>query len=188
MSIIEQIKQQLKSRSEDQILKEMGYHDLSKGRDKLHALLQSKNISIWLSGSHFDFHYDSRSFIKRLVRELNLSSSILDNEIEEHTKREDSLKAMKQPYIYIDTDFKRRGEPIFVLACFENIRHINIDKYIYLEYSEDQLENHIRDLISNNYREKNGTLPTWGDIKRYIYYDNHSDKSYYDTDGKKIHN
>jgi len=70
-------------------------------------------------------------------------------------------------YLYIETNFKRKNEPLFVLASLENRRYIDVDG-IQGEYLNDQLK-YIQQLIRSHYAEQT-ELAVWGEISQYVYF------------------
>ena len=48
-------------------------------------------------------------------------------------------RKFQRAYIFINTDFKRRGEPVFVLACSEGARRVAFDKTLLFFKSDDEI-------------------------------------------------
>lgn len=73
-----------------------------------------------------------------------------------------------EPYIFIDTDFKRGSHPIHILAALEPTRHINLDERFIDLSLNDQLEE-VQSLIRKHF-SSNPHLLIWGDVKRYVFF------------------
>ena len=74
----------------------------------------------------------------------------------------------KEFYIFIDTDFKRKNESVFVLAALSNRRYIRGLCELHDKIIEEQIVAVSR-IIRNHYAKSNGRLELWGEIKRYHY-------------------
>lgn len=79
-----------------------------------------------------------------------------------------------QPFIFVDTNFRRKNEPVFALAAMESSRRIRIPKEI-SALSLDQQIPHVTAIIRNHFNDCDGELPLWGAVFCYKYfYDEHS--------------
>jgi len=70
-------------------------------------------------------------------------------------------------YLYIETNFKRKNEPLFVLASLESRRYIPVDD-IQGVLLNDQLK-YIQKLIRSHHAEQT-VLYLWGEISQYVYF------------------
>ncbi len=182
MTIHQQIKERLSTVSVDETLKEMRYYGLETGRETLRKFLDSEDIYQWLKGGNFDMKYGSEAFVKKLTEVLGISRDGIDEEIRRSREHLDKIAAMRDPYIFIDTHFKRKGEPIFVLAMMEGRRHIRIDKEQIIDMSLEEVLEYVKKVLRKHY-EYGDKLPLWGKIYSYVYH--HIDGSQYlfDTQG-----
>ena len=125
---------------------------------------------------------DKKALSKALgyAREKNFSSALADlqraNSLDEFGLNiEDELNAAKiryderakfrGSYIYIDTNFKRRGEPIFALAMAQYLRYISLTPFLdelCFKALDEQLN--IISKIIKDYYQKTKSLPVFGDI------------------------
>ncbi len=177
MNLLCAIKQALEQTNHDELLRTMGYHNLKVGHKTLQKFLDTDNIYLWLKNGSYDMKYGSESFLEALLKALDLTSE-RDDELKQYKRRLDAIRAMRnRPYIFIDTCFKRKGEPIFVLAMLEGRRRIPIDKELLVFKSEKETLEIIGGIVKNHYISSNGKLQLWGEIFTYIYHN---------TDGKKI--
>jgi len=89
---------------------------------------------------------------------------------------ENEQKRFKDSFLFIDTNFKRKSEPIFALAFMEQKRRIgykNIDN-LYFK-SDDEILEIISKFVKDDYFTCNGRLQLWGNIVSY---------NWHHTDGK----
>ncbi|HFS85500.1 MAG TPA: hypothetical protein ENK72_02660 [Epsilonproteobacteria bacterium] len=161
----------------------MGYHNLKAGHNTLQKFLDAKDIYHWLKTGNFDIKYGSEAFLRALVRTLGLPAVIAEDEILEAQKRLEVIEGMKQPYIFIDTHFKRKGEPVFMLAMLEGRRNIVIDKELLVYKSKKEILEEIGKVIRDHYFSSNGNLQVWGDIDLYVYHHIDGSKYVFNSDG-----
>jgi len=110
-------------------------------------------------------------FLAYLFEALNLSE--IDYEVFCDVCRDMKRRyeALEQPYIFVDTNFSRKGEPVFALAMLEGSRRIKINKVQYLERSDSENLSYVANAVKLHYKESKGTLALWGEIRAYLYYD-----------------
>ena len=96
------------------------------------------------------------------------------------------LEKYRNNYIFINTNFKRKGEPIFALAFCESVRRIKLDSSKFIFKTLDEILVIISDIIKEHYIESQGNIGIWGDVVSYIY--NHIDGEAYifDINGNQI--
>jgi len=107
-----------------------------------------------------------------LIRAADLPASLLETveaTFRESMRRKNDLDAMDQPYIFVYTGFRRKNEPIFVLAFMEGRRNIIIPKKDVLSDSGEELAR-VCALVQNHYAVQQGKLPVWGTIQSYVYH------------------
>ena len=102
---------------------------------------------------------------------------------EEQTKRKEMLN-FKDVNIFINTNFKRNGQPILVLAACESMRSLPIIKEDLLFKTEVEIFNIIGELCKNHYKESEGVLKLWGKIESYIYKHKDNKDYVFDTNGE----
>ena len=183
MTLNKQITQKLEQVSPDDLLKNMGYHNLKAGHETLQKFLDTDTIYLWLKTGNFDMRYDSEAFLRTLLKALGLPISLVEEEIQESQKRLDCIARMRKPYIFIDTHFKRSGEPIFVLALMEGCRHISIDKELLVYKSKAETLEEIGKIIRQHYLTHEGRLDLWGEIYTYVYHHSDGNKTIFNPDG-----
>lgn len=136
--------------------------------NRLTLLLTAPDLLWWFNQSGFDFKYSNREFILTLGDILNIPQSEVISGITAVNKEQVRIEKMFPAYIFIDTNFKRQGQPIHILAFLEGRRHIHISKYDVLRNKAAELQR-IQHIVMQHYRENNGLLELWGRIHRYLY-------------------
>ncbi len=163
------IKLKVQNYDPNNIVTLMGYQRPTKALKRLNLLLSAPNLLRWFDQSGgFDFKYSNREFILKLGKVINIPQSELIVSITAVNKEQVRIEKMFHPYIFIDTKFKRQEQPIFVLACLESLRHINISKYDVLRDRDAELHR-IKQIVLQHYQENNGQLELWGRIHQYLY-------------------
>ena len=74
-------------------------------------------------------------------------------------------------YIYIDTDFRRKNEPIFALAFVQHLRYISLTAFLdelCFKALDEQLK--VISNITKSYYQKMQTLPIFGAITGFKLY------------------
>lgn len=75
---------------------------------------------------------------------------------------------LKKSYIYVNTNFKRRSEPIFALAFSEAQRRISLNNFTQLySQSKEEIFDFISSFVKDHYLQNNGNIGIWGDIDTY---------------------
>ncbi len=183
MNLFYTIKQTLPHINQDELLRTMGYNNLSTGHETLEKFIASESIYLWLKTGHFDMKYSSQTFLQKLLAALGLGSQY-EEEIEAAKKRLDAVTKMKfNPYIFVDTNFRRKGQPIFTLALLENKRRIPVDKELLVFKDESEVLIIIGNIIKKHYLESNGKLQLWGEIYTYVYHHYTGKKYIFNPDG-----
>jgi len=74
----------------------------------------------------------------------------------------------KNSYLFIDTNFKRKSEPIIVLAFIGYKRRIHYNKIGNLYFkSDDEILEIISEFVKEDYFTCDGIVPIWGNIVSY---------------------
>ncbi len=148
----------------------MGYANFDKFTKRLEVLFASHSLQEFLDSNGYDLVYDSKSFIRALVRRLNLSSDALQSELKAYERLKEEIEAIEQGYIFVNTHFKRNNEPIFALALLERRRRLPLDgKSLAFEPLAMQLKT-ISQTLQTHYINHQGTIGIWGTIQSYTLY------------------
>jgi len=162
-----------------EICKKLGYHNPKKCLEKLEYLEKNGIENFLKHNFKYDFILSSELFLKKV---LEMYGDEEDMKLFKKTKEKLSRSSGN---LFINTDFKRISEPIFVLAMMEGVRNISIDKREF-ENIEEELE-YIKNFVKNHYQKNNGTLKIWRNIVSYIYTSDSFDKKIvFDTEGNII--
>lgn len=147
----------------------------------LYEALVDENLCTFIHTKH-----RFKEFLEYLFEALDLSQVDYEKNLEICEERHQRLTEMKQPYIFAYTHFKRHSEPVFVLAFLEGKRRIQLNKSLYLDSSERQIQYYVANVIKHHFIEKKGELSLWGKISAYIYYDTEGKRTLYNCLGEVI--
>ena len=162
------IRTKIEDHNLNEIVSLMGYQKPTKALERLDSLLTATNLLSWFNQGSYDFKYSNREFILSLGEILEIPPAEITNEITAINNEQMRIEKMFQPYIFIDTKFKRQGQPIFALACCEGKRHIMIPKYDVLQNKTAELHR-IKEIVMQHYVKTEGQLEVWGKIHQYVY-------------------
>lgn len=107
------------------LVKKLGYYNLDKLNQALLKITQAKSLDEFLQNGYYDYVYTSENLVLKLAKIYGFD--ILD-ELNQAKKLNDEVKKYKNSYIYIDTNFKRTTQPIFMLAMMQGARYLYFDK------------------------------------------------------------
>lgn len=161
------------------LCKKLGYHNLKPCIKKL-EFLEENGIEEFLKANFgYDFVFSSELFLKKIIE-------LYGNEVDKKLFEETREKLSRKPgYLFVNTNFRRNNEPIFVLAMCEGIRNIGINRKEF-ENKNEELE-FVKNFVKNHYKENNGKLKIWKDIQNYIYKSDSFDKDLViDKDGNIV--
>jgi transcription antitermination factor NusG len=119
----------------------------------------------------------------KLSKELNIDEEFIQKTLKKEKTYQKELERFKDSYIYINTNFKRTTQPIFVLAFCESIRRLRFygDEKLLFKSTEEILKI-LSKKIQKHYKENKGELKVWGKIANYQLH--LEGKTYiFDTDG-----
>lgn len=186
MKLHKLIKQKLEERSQDSVIKEMGYSSLKVGRKTLIAFLNSKNVYEWLKEGHYDLKYASEPFVWKLVVVLGISMDVATIEIDKAKKRYQVFSVLKDPYLRAETNFQRNGQSIFSLMLGAGRSRVFIHKESLVYKKDEDIFDDVGKMIIKHCKEYKGELPVLGRITHYLY--DHTDGNTYKftTEGKLL--
>ena len=176
----------VKETDRKELLRALGYHDLRKGEESLRAFLSAGSLRNWLTHGHYDFVHSSESFVKKLASLAGVDPDVIDRIIEAEAKRRAILSQLLPPYIFVDTRFRRKNEPIFALAFMEGKRRIALDKETVYDRSLKETLQEVSQIIRDHYRNTGGKLNLWGKIHEYRYHHLDGRTFRFDTEGHLI--
>lgn len=166
MTLQNQIREKLAKSDLNTVIKQLGYSSVEKPLLRINSIIDSPMLSLDKSG--FDFHYSTPALIRKLCEILTIPAVLCDSIINETEK---SLLAQKQKfksYLFIETNFERNNQPIFILAAYESRRYLSVHSDVKKLELNEQLE-HIQALLKEHYAQQT-SLEMWGEIKQYVYF------------------
>ncbi len=89
--------------------------------------------------------------MKKLFEIYHINKDKLSYIFEKFSLYEDEIEKFKNCYIFIDTNFVRNCQPIFVLAVFENKRQIELKSRDLVFKSQKQIEQYISNIVKSHY-------------------------------------
>lgn len=160
------------------LAKLLDYKNMDKFHQAIYKVANAKSLAKFLRDGHYDYIYTSKELVLKLASIYKID---INDELEKAQKLNDELQKYKNSYIYIDTNFKRNTEPIFMLAMMQGVRYLYFDKKELVFKSLDKQPQFISKVVKNHYK-KIKKLPLFGEITGYKF--NHLGKSYsFDVDG-----
>ena len=132
------IKSRLQLISKEAVIKQMGYDSKKRGLESLDKFLTTDLYS-WLHSGNYDFKYAPLEFFKTLCKIVDISDEDIERELQNCKIFDKELNKIKQCYIFINTNFKRTTESVWLLMGFQNRRRIDIDKDKLLFKTDEEL-------------------------------------------------
>jgi hypothetical protein len=148
------------------VAKKLGYSNEQQLSARLDLILASSYLALDKSG--FDFHYSTPELIRKLCHILSIPDRLCNNIISEIEVSLEASKNRFKSYIYIETNFKRSSQPIFMLAALNSQRYIPIDDELQKLPLNEQIE-HVQRLLKAHYAQQTA-LQIWGEIDKYVYF------------------
>jgi len=96
------------------------------------------------------------------------------------------LRKFKDSYIFVNTNFKRKNEPIFALAFCEGERRISLDKNELIFKNDDEIFKIVSNIVKEHYEQSAGKIGIWGNIVNYTYHHSNDKVYVFDKNGDKI--
>ena len=166
--IFEDIKEKIKFQNKTLLTKELGYSNLTKFEITLNKFLQFSTLNEWFQCGHYDLVNTAGDFFIKLSKALKIDEDTINNEIKNITLYKKEIEKFKDSYIFVNTNFKRKNEPIFALALCENQRRISLYKIENLLFKTiDEIFEILSKEIKKHYLQNKGTLKIWGKINSY---------------------
>lgn len=149
------------------VLSKLGYKNIQQHHyQRLEEVIKSPVLG--LDSSQFDFKYSSEEYLIRLAEICSIPESQFSQYLAETKLRVSQTKEQFRPYIFVDTGFKRKTQPVFVLAACENLRFVILDKQTNDLLFDEKLAL-LRNLIRSHMEKTEGVLLIWGKIERYFF-------------------
>jgi len=159
------IKDKIAEKGSKEIAKQLGYNVTKKFEERVKIVIESPYLSLDSSG--YDFHYSSNQFIKKLSEALEIPELFYSRVIEE-IEAQLVINNEKKPYFFLETNFKRKSQPVFMLAALESRRYLEINEGIF-KLSLNQQLSRLSDFIKTH-NQQHPVLELWGKIESYVYF------------------
>ena len=166
--IYEQLKILTQTSDKKALSKALGYVREQNFTRALANLEAAKSLDEFIAKGHFDWAHSSETLILALSKHFSLS---IDAELSEVQKLYNERIKFKGSYIYIDTNFKRKNEPIFALAMAQHLRYISLTPFLdelCFKTLDEQLN--IISKVVKDYYHKTKSLPVFGEITGFKLY------------------
>lgn len=184
MTLIQIIKHKLKNISQKKLIQSMGYKSIDTGRKTLQSLLDVDDIYEWIKTGSFDFRYTSKAFVAKLCKVLEVDEIDYHVILDKYEYRASLINAEPDSYIFINTNFKRSSQPIFVLAIKEHIRRIRLKKELLLDMSKEEVVLYVSALVKEHFKESKGELDLWGKIDNYVLHYKKKEEIFFNKEGQ----
>ncbi|WOE71046.1 hypothetical protein RZR97_05575 [Hydrogenimonas thermophila] len=186
-NIYDKIKDRVEKLSKEKVAKQLGYNSSQHSIKAIDKFLSYDDLYSWLYESGFyDFKYDSKQFLKKICNVVGIDEIEIDKEIQKQIALKKEIDKYKNSYIFVNTNFKRKSEPIFALAFCEPKRRIKINPKEFAYKSDEEIFQMISQMVVKHYNKTNGILPLWGKIVNYVYHHCDSKAYIFDPNGKRI--
>jgi hypothetical protein len=166
--IYEQLKILMQNSDKKALSKALGYVREQNFTRALANLEAANSLDEFIIKGHFDWAHSSETLILALSKYFGLN---IDAELNEVQKLYNERIKFRGSYIYIDTDFRRKSEPIFALAMAQHLRYISLTPFLdelCFKALHEQLK--VISKITKSYYQKTQTLPIFGVITGFKLY------------------
>lgn len=169
MNLRDEIRQKIADSSYSNIAIEMGYSNMGipKACKRIRYVIQGENLG--LDTCAYDWKFSNSEFVIRLCEVLGIDAKKCKKEVARISTELSTEKARYKSWIFVNTNFIRKSEPIFALAALESSRRIQIPKEIGVLPFEHQIP-HVKAIIRRHYSESGGEIDMWGTIGRYEFF------------------
>jgi len=144
----------------------LGYRGSDKFKNRLTAMFGNEYFG--LDSSYYDFKFSSEEFVRQLCNYLSIPSLLVDKVFVEIKAELEKQKHASKAFVFIDTDFKRKSEPVAVLSAMQNKRYLTIDDAVAVKPLDKQLQG-IQEIVTAHY-QTHPILDLWGQVQRYAYF------------------
>ncbi|WP_290525725.1 hypothetical protein [Alcanivorax sp.] len=155
-------------RKRGEILKKMGYSEFDQSHlARLNRVLNDPDWGL-LDGGH-DSHYSDEAFFRSFCAVMEVDANIVDAVISDIIKAHQDRIAAFKPYLWVDTGFTRKNQPLFALAAMEQFRHLYFDSQ-FLRLPMPLQMKKARRSIRKHMADTGGELQMWGAIRQYWFF------------------
>jgi len=152
----------------DEILRAMGYQKpTSANLERLKSVVEDPEFG--LNDAGFDFKFSSEDFLRTLCSVVGSDPALTERRISSLVQYIHEENAAFKPFIWVDTGFTRKGQPLFALAACEQQRYLSFSKGFWRRPLSKQLSL-AQCRIREHFFETGGELGIWGEVEQYWFY------------------
>jgi hypothetical protein len=182
------IQKNLKNSNLEVVAKELGYKSKAKGAKSLQKFLDTKNLSFWLQSGFYDFKYRAIEFYENLAKLYGITKEEIAQDLKNAKLYKQEYDSFNRSYIFVNTNFRRKNEPIFVLSILELQRRLILKRENLMFKSDKEIFKKISKFVRRHYKSKGGKLVIWGEIENYQYHHRDGKVYLFDVVGNYIPN
>jgi hypothetical protein len=155
--------------SQLELLRLLGYRRISPALlDRLRAMLEDTE-HLALNRAWYDFRYSGPELLHALCKLVGIPEAECQAAVDAaHRRIAEDLRAF-QPYLFVDTGFRRKNEMAVGLAMCEPLRHLRFPRGFWRLPLTQQIAR-VQSRIREHMAGTGGELPMWGGIRRYCFY------------------
>ena len=180
------IQENLKNENLEEVAKKLGYKSKAKGVKSLQKFLNTKNLSFWLQSGFYDFKYRTMELYENLAKIYGITKEEIAKDLKDAELYKQEYDSFNRSYIFVNTDFRRKNEPIFILSILESKRRLVLKRENLMFKSDEEIFKKISKVVRRHYRQKGGKLVIWGEIQNYQYHHRDGEVYLFDVDGSYI--
>lgn len=120
----------------------------------------------WFYKGHYDFTHNALSFAKQC--ECFANAEILKAELHKAQREFAQYKTLKKAFVRIKTDFRRKSEPIHILAMMQGMLYLSFEDKNLLFYNDKEFIQYVQNYIKEHCIKHGGKLFMWGNITGYV--------------------
>ena len=166
---------------------DLEYNSKQKAIKIIKSFLISKDLYSWVHSGYYDFKYTPKQFLRKICLVFELDYKNIESDLKKQEIYYDEIKRVQQNYIFVNTNFKRKNEPIFTLALLESRRRIKLNEKRFVFKTKEESLDIVSLIVQEHFQIHNGNLSIWGKVVNYIYYHN-AEKFTFSYNGKIIKN
>lgn len=182
MTLQRLFKERLAVIEDKELSKRLGYRTTAKVMVRVDEIINSRYLGLDKSG--FDLRYSTPELVRKLAEVLSIPALLCDTVIEEIQAELLAENNKFSPYIFIETDFKRKSEPVFMLAALQSQRYLPIEEKTQSLSLNEQLDV-VSQQIKVHYQQQT-SLKLWGEIQKYVFNYNESSALQFSTKGELL--
>jgi hypothetical protein len=180
------IQENLKNENLEEVAKKLGYKSKAKGVKSLQKFLNTKNLSFWLQSGFYDFKYRTMELYENLAKIYDITKEEIAKDLKDAELYKQEYDSFNRSYIFVNTNFRRKNEPIFILSVLELQRRLVLKRENLMFKSDEEIFLKISKVVRRHYRQKGGKLVIWGEIQNYQYHHRDGEVYLFDVDGSYI--